>query len=176
MTGLFILLLHAYLFFIGPLTHRQIQYVPSLENQAVLHKRPIHTVFPMKFLWKRSTQKREREYSITKRVECVTTPLSRDFAKRWSIARVKVRGGERRREGEEQILFKDWNFRSPILITYALSFYRSQNVLCRSKFFVPDQKFIYIQWQSQKFCTRQKYDLHSVKLFFVPAQKFLKRH
>ena len=52
-------------------------------------------------LWKRSTKKREKEYSITKRVECVTTPLSRDFAKRWSIARVKVRGGERRREGEE---------------------------------------------------------------------------
>ena len=80
------------------------------------------------------------------------------------------------REGEEQILFKDWNFRSPILITYALSFYRSQNVLCRSKFFVPDQKFIYILWQSQKFCSRQKDDLHSVKLVFVPAQKFLKRH
>ena len=55
----------------------------------------------MKFLLKISTKKRERAYSITKRVECVTTPLSRDFAKRWSIARVKVRGGERRREGEE---------------------------------------------------------------------------
>ena len=52
-------------------------------------------------LWKRSAKKREKEYSITKRVECVTTPLSRDFAKRWSIARVKVRGGERRREGGE---------------------------------------------------------------------------
>jgi hypothetical protein len=30
-------------------------------------------------------------------------------------------------------------------------------------------------WQSQTFCTRQKDDLHSVKLIFVPAQKFLKR-
>ena len=43
---------------------------------------------------------------------------------------------------------------------YALYFYRSQNVLGCSKFFVPDQKD----------------DLHSVKLVFVPAQKFLKRH
>ena len=60
--------------------------------------------------------------------------------------------------------------------TYALSFYRSQDGLGWSKFFVPDQTFIYILWQSQKFCTRQKDDLHSVKLFFVLAQKFLKRH
>ena len=60
--------------------------------------------------------------------------------------------------------------------TNALSFYRSQNVLGRSKFFVPDQTFIYILWQSQTFCARQKDDLHSVKLFFVPAQKYLKRH
>ena len=59
---------------------------------------------------------------------------------------------------------------------YALSFYRSQNVLGWSKVFVPDQKFIYILWQSQTFCARQKDDLHSVKLVFVPAQKFLKRH
>ena len=60
--------------------------------------------------------------------------------------------------------------------TNALSFYRSQNVLGWSKFFVPDQKFIYILWQSQTFCARQKDDLHSVKLVFVLAQKFLKRH
>ena len=58
----------------------------------------------------------------------------------------------------------------------ALSFYRSQNVLCQSKFFVSDQKFIYILCQSQTFCARQKDDLQSVKLVFVPAQKFLKRH
>ena len=43
-------------------------------------------------------------------------------------------------------------------------------------FFVPDQKFIHTLWQSQTFCARQKDDLHSVKLVFVPAQKFLKRH
>ena len=40
-----------------------------------------------------------------------------------------------------------------------------------SKFFVPDQKSIYILWQSQTFCARQKDDLHSIKLVFVPAQK-----
>ena len=65
---------------------------------------------------------------------------------------------------------------SDIEETNALSFYRSQNVLGWSKFFVPDQKFIYILWQSQTFCAGQKDDLHSVKLFFVPAQKFLRRH
>jgi hypothetical protein len=37
-------------------------------------------------------------------------------------------------------------------------------------FFVPEQKFIYILWQSQTFCAK-KDDLHSVKLVFVPAQK-----
>ena len=45
-----------------------------------------------------------------------------------------------------------------------------------ANFFAPDQKFIYILWQSQTFFARQKDDLHSVKLVFVPAQKFLKRH
>jgi hypothetical protein len=59
---------------------------------------------------------------------------------------------------------------------YALSFYRSQNVLGWSKFFLLEQKIIYILCQSQTFCARQKDDLHSVKLVFVPAQKFLKKH
>ena len=59
---------------------------------------------------------------------------------------------------------------------YALSFYRSQNVLCWSKFFEPAQKFSDTLCQLQTFCARQKDDLHSVKLVFVPAQKFLKRH
>ena len=62
------------------------------------------------------------------------------------------------------------------LQTNALSFYKSQNVLCWSKFFVPDQKFIYILWHSQTFCARQKDDLHSAQLVFAMAQKFLKRH
>ena len=59
------------------------------------------------------------------------------------------------------------------MFTCALSLYRSQNVLGWSQFFVPDQKFIYILWKSQTFCARQKNGLHSVKLVFVPAQKFL---
>ena len=59
------------------------------------------------------------------------------------------------------------------IISNALSFYRSQNVLRWSKLFVPDQKFIYILWQLQKFCVRQNGDLHSVKLIFVQAQMFL---
>ena len=61
-------------------------------------------------------------------------------------------------------------------ILIALSFCRYQNVLGWSKFFVPDQKFIFILWQSQTFCARQKDDLRSVKLFFVSSQKLLKRH
>ena len=61
-------------------------------------------------------------------------------------------------------------------LTYALSFYMSQNVLCQSKFFVSYQKVIYILCQSQTFCASTKDDLHSVKLVFVLAQKFLKRH
>ena len=43
-------------------------------------------------------------------------------------------------------------------------------VLVWYKFFVPDQKFIYILWQSQTFCAS------AVKLVFVPTQTFLKRH
>ena len=34
-----------------------------------------------------------------------------------------------------------------------------------------NQKFIYILWQSQTFCARQKDDLHSVKLFFCAGTK-----
>ena len=64
----------------------------------------------------------------------------------------------------------------PLMKSNALSFYRSQNVLGRSKLFVSEQKFIYILYQSQTFCAIQKDDLHSVKLVFVSAQKFLKRH
>ena len=37
------------------------------------------------------------------------------------------------------------------ILAYALSFYRSQNVLCWSNLFVPDQKIIYILRQSQTF-------------------------
>ena len=58
--------------------------------------------------------------------------------------------------------------------SYALSFYRSQNVLCQSKFFVSDQKFIYILCQSQTFCARTKDDLHSVKKVFEEALNAIK--
>ena len=34
-----------------------------------------------------------------------------------------------------------------------------------------DQKCIYILWQSQTFCARQKDDVHSVKLFFCDGTK-----
>ena len=36
---------------------------------------------------------------------------------------------------------------------------------------MPNQKFIYILWQSQTFCAKQKDDLHSVKLFFCAGSK-----
>ena len=36
---------------------------------------------------------------------------------------------------------------------------------------MPNQKFIYILWQSQKFCARQKDDLYSVKLAFCAGTK-----
>ena len=58
------------------------------------------------------------------------------------------------------------------LVSYAMSFYRSQNVLCRSNFFVSHKKFIYILCQSQKFCATQKNYLHSVKLFFCWHKRF----
>ena len=57
------------------------------------------------------------------------------------------------------------------VFTNALSFYRSQNVLCWSKFFVLDQKFIYILCQLKRFCARPIDDLHSVKLVFWAGTK-----
>ena len=65
-----------------------------------------------------------------------------------------------------------WNFFQNELLTNALSFYRSQNVLEWSIFFEPDQKFIYILWQSQKFLATQKDDFHSVKLLFCRHKRF----
>ena len=37
---------------------------------------------------------------------------------------------------------------------------------------MPDQNFIYILWQSQTFCARQKDDLHSVNFFCVGTKVF----
>ena len=36
---------------------------------------------------------------------------------------------------------------------------------------MPDQKFIYVLWQSQTFCARLKDDLHSVNLDFCAGTK-----
>ena len=36
---------------------------------------------------------------------------------------------------------------------------------------MPDQKFVYILWQSQTFCARQKDDLHSEKIGFCLGTK-----
>ena len=46
-----------------------------------------------------------------------------------------------------------------LLCWHKNQFYRFQNVLCQSKFFVSYQKFIYILCQSQTFCARTKNDL-----------------
>ena len=51
--------------------------------------------------------------------------------------------------------------------------FTGRKMFCASPNFLSDQKFIYILCQSRKFCARQKDDLHSVKLVFVPVQKFL---
>ena len=67
--------------------------------------------------------------------------------------------------GKNQVYGKD-------LQSFALSFSRSQNNFGYSKFFVPDQNFIYILWQSQTFCARQKNDLHSVKKFLCRHKSF----
>ena len=56
--------------------------------------------------------------------------------------------------------------------SYALSFYRSQNILCRSKFFVPAQKFDCIYALS---FYRSQNVLGWCK-FFVPDQKFIYVH
>ena len=55
--------------------------------------------------------------------------------------------------------------------SHALSFYRSQNVLGWSRFFVPEQRIIYILWQSQTFCARKKGDLHFSKIGFCAGTK-----
>ena len=61
------------------------------------------------------------------------------------------------------------------MFTCALSLYRSQNVLGWSKFFAPDQKFIYILWQSHTFCAGQKDDLPFVKLVFYAGTKVFEK-
>ena len=48
--------------------------------------------------------------------------------------------------------FETHHYNAKVYLINALSFYRSQNVLCRSKSFVSDQKFIYILCRSQTYC------------------------
>ena len=55
--------------------------------------------------------------------------------------------------------------------TDALSFYRSQNVLCRSEFFEPFQKFDSIQCLLNNFCAGTKTNFNEFKLSFCLAQK-----
>ena len=75
--------------------------------------------------------------------------------------------------GHDKFSILGW---SGIYICLVLPFTGSKMFSNWSKFFVPNQKCIYILWQSQTFCARQKDDLHSVKLVFVPSQKFLEGH
>ena len=49
-------------------------------------------------------------------------------------------------------------------------------MFCAGPNFLSQPKNLFTYCASQRFCARQKDDLHSVKLVFVPAQKFLKRH
>ena len=82
--------------------------------------------------------------------------LCQDDVKSVMSSNVKLLKGRNVRLGKPRIFVKDngrlvavGGSRGEIFIeTIALSFYRSQNVLGWSKFFVPDQKFIYILWQS----------------------------
>ena len=109
--------------------------------------------------------------------------LCQDDVKSVMSSNVKLLKGRNVRLGKPRIFVKDngrlvavGGSRGEIFIeTIALSFCRSQNVLGSSKFFVLEQKIICILLQSQTFCARQKDDLNSVRLVFVPAQKFLKR-
>ena len=58
----------------------------------------------------------------------------------------------------------------------ALSFYRSQNVLCRSKFFEPAQKFDCIQCLLKNFCAGTKTNFTVCKSSFCLFDKFLVQH
>ena len=61
-------------------------------------------------------------------------------------------------------------------VTYALSFYRSQNVLCQSKFFEPAQKFDCIQCLFKNFCAGTKTNFTECKASFCLAQNFCDCH
>merc|ERR1712051_470882 len=58
----------------------------------------------------------------------------------------------------------------------ALSFYRSQNVLCRSKFFEPAQKFNCIWCLFKNFCAGTKTNFTECKSSFCLAQNVCDWH
>ena len=61
----------------------------------------------------------------------------------------------------------------PSKVSYAVSFYRSQNVLCRSKFFEPAQKFDCIDCTKplQKLLSRQKHQPYWMQIIFLSVTK-----
>ena len=61
-------------------------------------------------------------------------------------------------------------------ISFALSFCRSQNVLCRSKFFVPAQKFDCAQCLFKNFCAGTKINFAECKSSFCLAQNVCDCH
>ena len=63
--------------------------------------------------------------------------------------------------------FENWTNGQP----HALSFYRSQNVLCRSKFFEPAQKF-----DCKNFCAGTKTNFTECKSYFCLAQNVCDWH
>jgi hypothetical protein len=66
---------------------------------------------------------------------------------------------------------KDFVLAQKTEFTDALSLYRSQKILGRSKHFVPEIKWIDILCKSQTFCARPKDDLRSVNSFFFASAK-----
>ena len=102
--------------------------------------------------------------------------LCQDDVKSVMSSNVKLLKGRNVRLGKPRIFVKDngrlvavGGSRGEIFIeTIALSFYRSQNVLGWSKFFVLEQKIICVLWQSQNFCARQKDDLFVCLFCYYP--------
>ena len=102
--------------------------------------------------------------------------LCQDDVKSVMSSNVKLLKGRNVRLGKPRIFVKDngrlvavGGSRGEIFIeTIALSFYRSQNVLGWSKFFVLEQKIICVLWQSQTFCARQKDDLFVCLFCYYP--------
>ena len=59
------------------------------------------------------------------------------------------------------------------LLSFALSFYRAQNVLCWSKLFEPAQKFECIQCLLKNFCACKKNQFYWIQIIFLSETKCL---